>query len=173
MKAWFHSLPQPRPAVPTGPALRPMVHADLDAVMAIETEAYRFPWSRGNFIDSLAAGHLTGIVEHADRLLGYYLALAGVDEMHLLNVTVAPHAQRRGHARNMLADLARHGRRCGAAQLWLEVRADNVVAQAAYRRIGFVQMGMRKGYYPALDGRREDALVMSLQLDSSSPQGAA
>lgn len=154
---------------PAEPRVRPMLVTSLEAVMSIETAAYRFPWSRGNFIDSLAAGYLAELLVAPDgALLGYYVAMAGVDEMHLLNITVAPAQQGRGHARTLLDALVGHCRQRAARQLWLEVRMGNDRARAIYRRYGFMPVGVRKGYYPAPFGRREDAEVMSLQV----PPGA-
>src|SRR5688572_3345900 len=71
------------------PVLVPMTAADVDAVMALETHVYPFPWTRGNFIDSLAAGYVAEVLRdrREGRLLGYFVALAGVDELHLLNIT--------------------------------------------------------------------------------------
>ena len=144
---------------------RPMRPGDLDAVMAIETACYPWPWTRGNFTDSLAAGYpALLLVDAAGGLLGYFVAMAGVDEMHLLNITVAPAAQGRGHASRLLAALARLCRERRAVQLWLEVRQSNDRAQAVYRHLGFTRVGVRKGYYPAGAGRREDAVVMSLPI---------
>ena len=97
-------------------------------------------------------------------LLGYFVAMVGVDEMHLLNITVAPEAQSRGHARLMIAALIALCRERAAQSLWLEVRQSNERARSIYARLGFVQQGMRKGYYPAPLGRREDAVVMSLRI---------
>jgi len=148
-------------------SLLPMNASQLDAVMAIETAAYTFPWSRGNFIDSIAAGYAAQVLVDAQgELLGYFVAMGGVDEMHLLNITVAPAAQGRGHARFMIAALVALCRAEAARELWLEVRAGNTRARAIYERIGFVDKGLRKGYYPAPFGRREDAIVMSLKIDA-------
>ena len=148
-------------------SLLPMNASQLDAVMAIETAAYTFPWSRGNFIDSIAAGYAAQVLVDAHgELLGYLVAMGGVDEMHLLNITVAPAAQGRGHARFMIAALVAQCRAEAARELWLEVRAGNTRARAIYERIGFVDKGLRKGYYPAPFGRREDAIVMSLKIDA-------
>ncbi|NUZ06456.1 ribosomal protein S18-alanine N-acetyltransferase [Schlegelella sp. ID0723] len=141
-----------------------MTVGDLDAVMAIENAVYPFPWTRGNFIDSLAAGHLARVAGAPDRLVGYYVAMAGVDELHLLNITVAPAAQRQGLARRLVGDLIEHAAGCGARQVWLEVRTSNAVAQIVYRELGFVRRGVRRDYYPAPRGSREDALVMSLDV---------
>lgn len=137
---------------------------DLDAVSRIEAAAYGFPWTRGNFVDSLAAGYLAEVLEDETRqLLGYFIAMAGVDEMHLLNITVAPAWQGQGLGRLMLQALADHARGRGMASLWLEVRESNQRARALYEQLGYAEVGLRRGYYPAA-GRREDAVVMSLVL---------
>ena len=151
---------------------RAMTVRDLDAVAAIEASAYGFPWSRGNFVDSLAAGYLAEVLdEDGLGLVGYTIAMVGVDEMHLLNVTVAPARQGQGLGRLMLQALVDRARERGLASLWLEVRQGNLRARALYRELGYAEVGLRRGYYPAA-GRREDAVVMSLPLqDDSSPGG--
>lgn len=142
-----------------------MTVGDLDEVLAIESVAYEFPWTRGNFIDSLAAGYEAWLLRDAQGgLLGYFLALQGVEEMHLLNISVAPARQGRGHARTMLDALCRLARRSGCLQLWLEVRVSNVRARALYVRYGFAEVGLRRAYYPAEGGQREDAVLMNLNL---------
>jgi len=145
--------------------LRPMTVPALDGVLELELAVYPFPWTRGNFVDSLAAGYTAWTLNHVDGdLVGYCVAMPGVDEMHLLNITIAPAARRRGHARRLLGELARLCRARGASRLWLEVRESNGDAREVYLRLGFAQVGRRKAYYPAPDGRREDAIVMSLDL---------
>jgi [ribosomal protein S18]-alanine N-acetyltransferase len=155
--------------------LRPIGAGDLDAMLSIENACYAFPWSRGNFVDSLAAGYwLRGLFGSAAQgLLGYMVAMSGADEMHLLNITVAPGQQGRGHARCMLDALVAHCAARRASKLWLEVRAGNARAQAIYRRYGFGDVGVRKGYYPAPQNRREDALVMSLDVAARKGLGRA
>jgi [ribosomal protein S18]-alanine N-acetyltransferase len=159
-------------------AFAPMTEADLDAVHAVESCAYAHPWSRKHFRDSLQSGypavlllgealpHERAQTARADGsvLLGYLVAMPGVDEMHLLNVTVAPAHQRQGWARFMLDALALWSRAQGAQWLWLEVRESNAPARRLYERHGFKQVGLRKGYYPAGHLQREDAVVMSLNL---------
>ncbi|MDO9436077.1 ribosomal protein S18-alanine N-acetyltransferase [Hydrogenophaga sp.] len=156
-----------------------MTEADLDLVHAVESSAYAHPWSRKHFHDSMLAGYpamlLLGeclpseVPPHLARadgrlLLGYLVAMSGVDEVHLLNVTVAPAHQRQGWARFMLDALALWSRGQGAHWLWLEVRESNTPARRLYERYGFGQVGLRKGYYPAGRLPREDAVVMSLNL---------
>jgi len=143
---------------------RPMTVRDLDAVVAVETRCYSHPWSRGNFTDSLAAGHLAEVLEDgAGTLVGYLIAMTGVDELHLLNITVAPDWQGQGHGQALMAALQQHAVQLGLATLWLEVRESNQRARALYRRLGFEEVGLRRGYYPAAV-RREDAVVMRLAL---------
>lgn len=144
---------------------RGMAATDLDAVLALEVAAYSFPWSRGNFIDSLAAGYLAWVRQDAQQqLLAYCIAQPGYQETHLLNLTVAPAQQRRGHGRALLLALADWARQRGDAALWLEVRQSNTAGRALYAASGFAEVGLRRGYYPDLHQRREDAVVMRLAL---------
>lgn len=147
-----------------GARFEPMTPADIDAVMAIEATAYAHPWTRGNFADSLRAGYAGLLLRAGDELLGYYVAMRGVDEVHLLNITVAPDHQGQGLGACLLSALVAWSVAQGAQWLWLEVRASNEGAQRLYLREGFRRVGLRKGYYPAAHGRREDAIVMSRPL---------
>jgi ribosomal-protein-alanine N-acetyltransferase len=142
---------------------RAMNSRDLDAVQAIEAAAYAFPWTRGNFIDSIAVGYLAEVLVEAGAITGYFVAMAGVDELHLLNITVAPQHQGRGLGSLMLDVVQDFGQRQGLSTLLLEVRRSNPRARALYLRRGFTEVGLRRDYYPAAKGR-EDALVMSLAL---------
>lgn len=145
-------------------AFEPMTEARLEAVLPIERAAYAHPWSHGNFADSLLSGYQAQLLMADARLLGYFVAMRGVDEVHLLNITVAPQFQGQGWGRVMLDALALWSRGQGAQWLWLEVRQSNERAQRIYERQGYRRVGERKNYYPAVDGRREDAVVMSLKL---------
>lgn len=143
---------------------RAMTVRDVDAVVAVEARAYSHPWSRGNFTDSLAAGYRAELLLSADgEVVGYTVAMAGVDELHLLNITVAPDWQGQGHGQGLMAALRQHAIDLQLSMLWLEVRHSNERARALYRRLGYAEVGLRRGYYPAA-GRREDAVVMRLAL---------
>lgn len=145
---------------------------DLDAVLAVEVLAYSFPWTRGNFIDSLAAGYLAEVLlTPARELVGYFVAMTGVDELHLLNLSVAPDWQGRGHGSAMLDVVAQRGREQGLSSLWLEVRANNERARSLYRRRGLAEVGLRRAYYPAPAGQREDAVVMSRLITPGAVHG--
>ena len=136
----------------------------LETVLRVEQEAYAHPWLRNNFQDSLNAGYEAQLLLAGETLLGYFVAMKGVDEVHLLNIAVAPAHQREGWARVMLDALSLWARGQGADWLWLEVRAGNLRAIQVYEAHGYRRMGVRKSYYPDGPGRREDAIVMSLRL---------
>jgi ribosomal-protein-alanine N-acetyltransferase len=141
-----------------------MTPTDIPGVLAIELRAYGHPWSGGNFADSLAAGHLAEVLVAGSEPIGYFVAQVGVDELHLLNMTVAPEHQRCGHALALLDAIATHARERRLSAIWLEVRASNQRAHQVYRAYGFEDSGSRRGYYPAAGPRREDAVLMTLQL---------
>ena len=182
---WPDAAGRPARAAERRIAFEPLTEADLDAVCEVEKSAYTHPWSRKHFADSLAAGYpamlllgeaLPGEPVHPVRadgrvLLGYLVAMPGVDEVHLLNITVAPAHQRQGWARFLLDALCLWSRGQGAQWLWLEVRASNAPARALYTGYGFQQVGTRKGYYPAGQFQREDAVVMSLNLVAQRAAG--
>ena len=150
---------------PDTPRPRAMQLADLDRVLAIERVAYDFPWTRGNFVDSIAGSHWCELLADARNApIGYFVAMPVVDELHLLNLTIAPAQQQQGHALTLLNLLRRRCRERGLFVLWLEVRASNARARHVYLRHGFIEVGLRRGYYPAPRAQREDAIVMSLKV---------
>jgi ribosomal-protein-alanine N-acetyltransferase len=136
----------------------------LDAVLRVEQDAYAHPWNYTNFMDALHSGYQAQMLVADGTLLGYFVAMKGVDEVHLLNITVAPPYQGQGYARIMLEALSLWARLQAAQWLWLEVRVGNVRAQRVYEAHGFRTVGQRKAYYPDDNGQREDAVVMSLRL---------
>ena len=142
---------------------RKMTHADLDAVAAIEARLHASPWTRGNFADSLEAGYHCWVAERPGGLAAYAIVAVAAGEAHLLNLTVAPEWQRRGVGRELTAFLAKLARDYGADRIFLEVRPSNDAARALYLRAGFAEIAVRRGYYPAAEGR-EDAVVMELRL---------
>ena len=143
--------------------LRPMAEADLPAVMAIETGIYSFPWTQGNFRDSLAAGYSCWIYVRDGDLIGYAVLMHASDETHLLNLSIAASCQRQGLGSLLLRRVCELARGQGARLLFLEVRPSNVGALRLYQRHGFQRVGLRREYYSAQAGR-EDALIFSLPL---------
>ena len=145
------------------PSLVPMTREALGDVLAIENDIYEFPWTHGNFRDSLESGYSCWLYRQAGSLVGYAVVMLALDEAHLLNLSIAREAQRRGHGRHLLEALADVARGHGAVSMFLEVRPTNLAGRELYARTGFRQVGMRRGYYPARGGR-EDALVLSRAL---------
>lgn len=142
----------------------PLLADRLDEVMRVEQRAYAQPWSRTNFMDALHSGYQAQMLVADFNLLGYFVAMKGVDEVHLLNITVAPEFQGQGWSRVLLDALTIWARGQGAEWLWLEVRVGNLRALRVYEMHGYRRVGLRKAYYPAVNGQREDAIVMSLRL---------
>jgi [ribosomal protein S18]-alanine N-acetyltransferase len=141
----------------------PMREMDIDAVAAAEQGAYAFPWTRGNFVDSLQAGHSSWVCRRADQLVGYAILMMAVDEAQVLNITVLPALQRQGLGSQLLVHLFGVARGHGATRMLLEVRPGNSAGLALYRRFLFDEIGRRRGYYPGHEGR-EDAIVMARAL---------
>lgn len=134
---------------------------DVPQVVAVENTIYAFPWTAGNFSDSLQAGYtVTLLLNQRNVLLGYFVLMCAVDEMHLLNLSVAQQHQGQGYGTQLLQHIFETSHTVGKQRILLEVRPSNPRAVALYIRSGFTQIGVRKGYYPAHASTREDALVM-------------
>jgi len=149
---------------PAGTVLAPMVEADLDEVAALEAQVQAFPWTRGNFADALAAGYEARVLRHEGRLAGFCVAMLAPDVAHLLVIAVARPRHRQGLGSQLIDWCEQCARQRGLPALLLEVRPSNRGALAFYERRGFQRIGVRRGYYPAGQGQREDALVMQKTL---------
>jgi len=145
------------------PRYRRMTADDLDVVLAIENNVYPYPWTRGNFGDSLNAGYHCWIMELRGETVGYSVVMIAVNEAHLLNLSIAAAWQRRGLGREMLKFLLKLARDFDAHRIYLEVRPSNAAGRALYRDAGFEEIATRPGYYPAAQ-HREDAVVMELEI---------
>ena len=137
--------------------------ADLDTVMRIEPVIYPFPWSLGNFRDSLNTGYICWVFELDGRIAGYTVMMLVLDEAHLLNLSVAKEAQGQGYGDMLLSFIMDKAREHGALNMFLEVRVSNKVAISLYEKKGFNEMAIRPRYYPAENGR-EDAMLMGAAL---------
>jgi len=145
------------------PLLRPLLPGDLDHVLRIERTIYDHPWTLGNFRDSLHAGYSCWLLECAGYPAGYGVLMLGVEEAHLLNLSIARAWQRRGLGRYLLHHFVAIARDADAHCIFLEVRPRNDAARALYAQAGFRDLYVRSGYYPAAHGR-EDAILMGLDL---------
>ena len=151
--------------MPETPALayQPLEERDLATVAAIESGAYVFPWTIGNFRDSLLSGYECIGCWTGRELIGYAIVMTALEEAHLLNLAVASNWQRRGIGAQFLQHLIDGARKHRLEMLYLEVRPSNISARRMYERFGFRQLGLRRDYYPAMTGR-EDALFLGLNL---------
>lgn len=145
------------------PQIRRMLMTDLDAVVAIEREVFLFPWTRGNFSDSIDSGYHCLVLEQNGHLFGYGVMIIGPEEAHLLTLSVAAGSQRKGWGEKLLQYFICIARDQRARSMFLDVRESNRAAARLYERIGFRQIGKRRDYYPAMGGR-EDSIVMELIL---------
>jgi ribosomal-protein-alanine N-acetyltransferase len=153
----------------------PMQLADLDAVLEIESISHLHPWTRGNFTDSLAAGHwaycIRPQVDQAIKgsyldpaiLWAYCILFPAVDELHLLNITVSPKLRKLGLGSRMMSAIEGVAAQQKMPRIILEVRPSNTAAIHLYQALAYEQIGVRKNYYPldAQTGNREDAIVMA------------
>lgn len=146
---------------------RAMTAQDIDALVAMERDACQHrlhAWSVDNYRSSLQSGYWAQVMTDASgHIVGACVAMAGVDEAHLLNIVVASSAKGKGLARWMMAQLEAWCVQQQLAQIWLEVRPSNTPAQTLYASLGYVHISVRKDYYPGELGR-EDACVMKREV---------
>ncbi len=145
------------------PEIRQMLVTDLDEVIVIEKEVFLFPWTRGNFGDSISSGYHCYVLELGGHIFGYGVMTIGLDEAHLLTLSVTAGWQQEGWGEKLLQHFICLAKEHHARSVFLEVRKSNLGAARLYERIGFTRVATRTGYYPAMGGR-EDAIVMELTL---------
>lgn len=150
-------------APPAGVVVRPLAAEDVDAVVAIETEAFSSPWRRETFMDLVDRPGLELLVME-DRevgVIGYAVVWCIMDQGELANMAVAPPFRGRGLGGFLLGRVIETARERGIENVFLEVRVSNAAALRLYERFGFVDVGIRRDYY---DSPREDARVMRATL---------
>jgi len=142
---------------------RPMTLADLDGVLVIEKASFTLPWSREAFYNELVHNRYAKyvVMEHDGRLVGYCGMWVVVDEAHITNVAVLPEYRGKKLGEALMRKMMDMAKQLGAVTMTLEVRVSNEVAQSLYRKLGFLNGGVRKRYYP---DNQEDALVMWVNL---------
>ncbi len=150
--------------------LRVASPADLAAAERIERVSFDDPWATEALLQELAPSALRFpvVAEDTAGVVGFLLAWRSPDQMHILNVAVDPARRRRGIGALLLGEALAEARRCGLVQITLEVRPGNAPALALYRRFGFREEGMRRGYYADTG---EDALILTLDLAEDGAAG--
>ena len=152
----------PRPA--DAGRIRTMTLADVPQVGIIERSSYQFPWSEGVFRDCIRVGYICRVMEVDGNVGGYGIMSYGAGEAHVLNVSMRSDLRSSGLGRRMMTYLIERARVAGMQDVFLEVRPSNPIAIALYKSLGFVQIGVRRGYYQAVGGR-EDAWVFKRTLE--------
>ncbi len=143
--------------------LRPMQVADLHAIMDIEPHAYEHPWTQGIFHDCLGVGYSCWVLQGEDGIDAYGVMSFGAGEAHILNLTVRPEKQGMGLGKRLLGHFLDVARNHSIDTVLLEVRPSNKRAVGLYHAMGFNEVGLRRDYYPATNGR-EDALILALEI---------
>lgn len=143
--------------------IRTMHYSDLKQVIAVEKKAYPHPWTLGIFRDCLRIGYNAWVMTLDRSVIGYGIVMLSPGEAHLLNVCVDPEYQGKGLGRYLLRHLIEKSDKTNIDMVMLEVRRSNVQAQQLYQSEGFHELGVRKSYYPAEEGR-EDAIILAKYL---------
>ena len=143
--------------------VRRMMDEDVPGIMAIETRAYNFPWTKGIFRDCIRAGYCCYVLESDREIVAYVVMSVGAREAHILNICVSPERRGAGYGRILMIKMLEIARRLQADTMFLEVRPSNEAARRLYDKLGFNEIGIRNNYYPAEQGK-EDALLLAKQL---------
>jgi len=153
-------------------AVRPMSDDDVAEVVGIERASYPFPWTEGIFRDCLRVAYLCRVAIQNQSIVGYAVMSMGAGEAHILNLCVREAGRRAGVGRGLIRYLLEQAEDAGMVEAFLEVRPSNAIAQILYRSLGFESIGTRRGYYQALNGR-EDAAVLRLRLGDLDRYGGS
>lgn len=148
-------------------SFRPMTEADIDDVLQIESKAHVAPWTRGIFEDCIRVKYYCPLLVAEDEIFAYAVMSVVAGEAHIFNVCVSVSHQGQGFGRKIVRHLLDVAKQNKATTAFLEVRPSNKVAIQLYESLGFLEVGQRKNYYPAESGRREDALIMAIELVST------
>lgn len=145
-------------------------HARLAA--ALHETSFATPWSDNDFAKMLEQPGVAGLLWQDTVPAGFILIRAVADEAEILTLAVTPDRRRQGIAALLLDEASQMLRAGGTRRLFLEVAADNSAARALYTSYGFSVTGRRPGYYDRGPAPRADAILMTLDLQPSSPLAA-
>lgn len=146
--------------------LRKMTMSDISTVHAIETRVAIGPWSEKLFADCINVGYECWVLVDDQQVMGYGILSYGPHEAHILQLAIDPDYHRQGLGQKLLQHLLSMAKLHGSEEIFLEVRQSNQAAINLYKKYNFVEVGVRKDYYPADDygQTKEDAITMALPL---------
>ena len=138
---------------------------DIDQVLAIENASFSMPWSKNLFLSEFRSPLVSTLMVALSgapvrTVIGYVVFWHVADEMHILNLAVAPVFRRQGTSRKLVLAAIKRAFGKGAKRAFLEVRASNAAAEKLYSSLGFTGTSVRREYY---DSPVEDAVVMTLE----------
>ncbi|KHF38582.1 ribosomal protein S18-alanine N-acetyltransferase [Halalkalibacter okhensis] len=144
--------------------IRFMTMEDIDTVMEVERDAFSTPWDPTIFLNELTSNQFAQylVYEVEGEIIGYCGLWVVMDEAQVTNIAIHSKNRGQGHGERLLQYVISFLRQMGVSKLSLEVRVSNTVAQNLYRKMGFIEGGIRKNYYA---DNLEDALVMWVNLD--------
>jgi ribosomal-protein-alanine N-acetyltransferase len=140
-----------------------MLETDAAAVAILENQVSLDPWPEKLFGDCIRVGYSCWVFEDNSEIAGFGLLSCAAGEAHILNLVIDNRWRRQGLGKRMMHHLINTARELGADIVYLEVRESNLIARDLYRTLAFTEIGVRKGYYPAKEGR-EDAITLALGL---------
>ncbi len=143
--------------------IRTMSYTDLKSVITVEKKAYPHPWTLGIFRDCLRIGYNAWVMTLDKEIIGYGIVMLSPGEAHILNICIEPDFQKKGLGRYLLRHILKKSKQTDVDMVLLEVRRSNAGAQQLYQSEGFHELGVRKAYYPA-DNGREDAIILAKYL---------
>ena len=152
----------PNDQLPSG-CVRTMTLDEIERIAKIDAIAYPYPWGEQIFRDCIKSRYHCLVYENDQEMLGYAVLSIAAGEAHILNICILPEKQHQGLGRDLLNYLMELAREKQVETMFLEVRFSNEPAKRLYDRVGFNELGIRKDYYPAKEGR-EDALVLAMNL---------
>lgn len=140
-----------------------MTPHDFPAVLRLERQGHPYPWTEQIFRDCMRAGYACRVLLQGGEIVAYGVMSSGAGEAHILNLCVDQDWQGQGMGQRLLEYFIAQARAGSSETMFLEVRLSNARARRLYQRLGFNEVGLRRNYYPAPDGR-EDALILALAL---------
>ena len=146
---------------------RRMTLGDVERVMKVEHQVYEFPWTEKIFSDCIRVGYYCWLALQRQNIVGHAVISVSAGESHMLNLSIAREYQRRGFGKQFIEFLIQQAQAKQVQTMLLEVRPSNTAAINCYNSAGFNEIGLRKDYYPAPEGR-EDALLFARHIVTTS-----
>ncbi|WP_404338458.1 ribosomal protein S18-alanine N-acetyltransferase [Pseudoalteromonas mariniglutinosa] len=151
-------------------SFKPVTAVDIKALMQIETACHSHPWTEKTMLSCLGGRYFNLAAFQQQQLVGFYIGEQAGPDLTLMDICVAPDFQGQGIAKQLLSAFIDYAEQQQAENIFLEVRESNTVAIALYQQTGFIEMAIRKNYYPSKESDKngfEDAILMGISLSLS------